>query len=212
MTFPFASLTAWLALAAYAGLSAFPGSRPWLEHSLAARAQYRTPAGGRRAGAALSGAVRHPWPGVWPGPEPSTVMWLTVLIYWTASFFTNRRPNLPGADGGAWRGASAAAAGLSTMIFTSRPCCCNIAMSLLAYSLLRLPPCLAVMMLVLDHAALSSVIRQMPFWLALELKRFRCCGRLLPAGWDGVFRVLFSCEQFVIGPTGGAARTKPCLR
>lgn len=118
MTFPFASLTAWLALAAYAGLSwhflahAHGWSIPWrralnIEHLLVAAALALhflalLPANAHGLAFGL-------------GQSLSTVMWLTVLIYWTASFLQARRPaNLPDADGGAGRGAGAGvAAGLS---------------------------------------------------------------------------------------------------
>jgi hypothetical protein len=154
MTFPFASLTAWLALAAYAGLSwhflahAHGWSIPWrralnIEHLLVAAALALhflalLPANAHGLAFGL-------------GQSLSTVMWLTVLIYWTASFFYKldglQTCLMPMAVLGVALAQLLPPAYLA-YDFHQPALLLHIAVSLLAYSLLLIAAILAVMMLV----------------------------------------------------------------
>ena len=131
------------------------------------------------------------------GQSLSTVMWLTVLIYWTPVFYkldglqTCLMPMAVLAWCWGWR----CRRPIWPMIFTSRPCCC-IAVSLLAYSLLLIAAILAVMM----PGAGSGAARQALFASDSPDAAFAGAGApavsgavgwFCPADADGVFRVLF---------------------
>lgn len=220
MTFPFASLTAWLALAAYAGLSwhflahAHGWSIPWrralnIEHLLVAAALALhflalLPANAHGLAFGL-------------GQSLSTVMWLTVLIYWTASFFYKldglQTCLMPMAVLGVVLGLALPPAYLA-YDFHQPALLLHIAVSLLAYSLLLIAAILAVMMLVLDRALhakrFSPVIRQMPPLLALERLLFQ----VLWAGFALLTLTVFSGCCFLSSCLADRwrCRTKPCLR
>ena len=202
MTLPFASLLAWLALAAYAGLSwhflahAHGWRIPWRR---ALRTEHLLVAGALALHLlALLPANAHGL-ALGLGQSLSTVMWLTVLIYWTASFFYKldglQTCLMPMAVLGVALAQLLPPAYLA-YDFHQPALLLHIAVSLLAYSLLLIAAILAVMMLVLDRALhakrFSPVIRQMPPLLALERLLFQ----VLWAGFALLTLTVFSGVLF----------------
>lgn len=186
MTLPIATLALWLAVAAYLSLSwhfiAHARGKPVIprcvrnEHALIglALAGHFVSFIAQSENGLLSFGVGH---------ALSMVMWLTVLMYWTASFFYSLEGLqaflMPMAVIGLlaawWLPPAHALYNLQqpTVLL-------HIVVSLAAYSLLLVAATLAMLMAVLDHALhakhFSPLIRQLPPLLSLEKLLFQVLG------------------------------------